>query len=217
MGTKLAGVALAAGMACGWSGGAEAYPVKVVFSGKASGDFSMGSFFSVERQGFTFSDKPFVLQSFLDSSEVGVSSSAPSYLSIPGEFNVSFSFGNIYTLDTPQFFRYEVQLPHAVNGIPYDDFYDDFSVDFTFMDYRINYLGSDFFYIPYPNTLDAELYIYTIARDGAETWRNATFQIDAITLSTVPLPASAPLFGVAMLALGGIGYGLKRGQAVKAA
>ena len=31
-----------------------------------------------------------------------------------------------------------------------------------------------------------------------------------IVLSTVPLPASAPMFGAALLALGGLGYGMKR-------
>lgn len=39
----------------------------------------------------------------------------------------------------------------------------------------------------------------------------------ALTLSTVPLPASAPMFGAALLALGAIGYGVNRKKATAAA
>lgn len=37
------------------------------------------------------------------------------------------------------------------------------------------------------------------------------------TLSAVPLPASAPMFGAALLALGAIGYGMRRKQGASAA
>lgn len=38
-----------------------------------------------------------------------------------------------------------------------------------------------------------------------------------ISLSTVPLPASAPMFGAALLGLGAVGYGVKRRKAAAAA
>lgn len=37
------------------------------------------------------------------------------------------------------------------------------------------------------------------------------------TISNVPLPASAPMFGAALLALGAVGYGVKRKRAAAAA
>lgn len=37
-----------------------------------------------------------------------------------------------------------------------------------------------------------------------------------VSVSTVPLPASAPMFGAALLALGAVGYGAKRKKAVAA-
>jgi hypothetical protein len=41
--------------------------------------------------------------------------------------------------------------------------------------------------------------------------------LDGVSLSSVPLPASAPMFGAALAALGAIGYGLKRKKAAAAA
>ncbi|MCW6513182.1 FxDxF family PEP-CTERM protein [Lichenifustis flavocetrariae] len=39
----------------------------------------------------------------------------------------------------------------------------------------------------------------------------------ALSVSSVPLPASAPMFGAALLALGAVGYGVKRKKAAAAA
>lgn len=41
--------------------------------------------------------------------------------------------------------------------------------------------------------------------------------LDNVSVSAVPLPASAPMFGAALLALGAIGYGVKRKKAAAAA
>jgi hypothetical protein len=38
----------------------------------------------------------------------------------------------------------------------------------------------------------------------------------SVTLSSVPLPASAPMFGAALVALGAVGYGVKRKKAAAA-
>ncbi|MDX7951490.1 hypothetical protein P7D22_09955 [Lichenihabitans sp. Uapishka_5] len=50
---------------------------------------------------------------------------------------------------------------------------------------------------------------------------NIRFRVDKLsgsgTLSAVPLPSSLPLFGAALLALGGIGYGAKRKKAAATA
>lgn len=44
-----------------------------------------------------------------------------------------------------------------------------------------------------------------------------TFKATEVGVSAVPLPASAPMFGAALLALGAVGYGLKRKKAAAAA
>lgn len=43
------------------------------------------------------------------------------------------------------------------------------------------------------------------------------FEFSNVAVSSVPLPASAPMFGAALLALGGLGYGMKRKKAAAAA
>lgn len=48
-------------------------------------------------------------------------------------------------------------------------------------------------------------YTYTLPSDSV-----------TIDIGTVPLPASAPMFGAALVALGAVGYGLKRKQAAAA-
>ena len=61
-------------------------------------------------------------------------------------------------------------------------------------------------------TISAEGFNYSAVR--FETTQNS-FEFAAV--SAVPLPASAPMFGAALLALGAIGYGVKRKKAAAAA
>ncbi|MCW6513180.1 hypothetical protein [Lichenifustis flavocetrariae] len=57
-------------------------------------------------------------------------------------------------------------------------------------------------------------YTYLFAGSGEST---DTFTINIGSVSVVPLPASAPMFGAALLALGAIGYGVKRKKAAATA
>ena len=50
----------------------------------------------------------------------------------------------------------------------------------------------------------------TINITGAEGDQYIGLDNVAVNVSSVPLPASAPMFGAALVALGAVGYGLKR-------
>ena len=64
-------------------------------------------------------------------------------------------------------------------------------------------------------TQGSTVYKVTDLATGSSTGDTITVNIN---VSTVPLPASAPMFGAALMALGAVGYGLKRkGKAAAAA
>ena len=42
----------------------------------------------------------------------------------------------------------------------------------------------------------------------------SSFSLAVLAIPAVPLPASAPMFGAALVTLGAVGYGLKRKKAV---
>ncbi|MBE7158419.1 MAG: molybdopterin-dependent oxidoreductase [Rhodospirillales bacterium] len=62
----------------------------------------------------------------------------------------------------------------------------------------------------------ARLVVPGDAAGGRYVSNLVSLQIFDATMSTVPLPSSAPMFGAAVLALGAVGYGLKRKSAAAA-
>lgn len=74
---------------------------------------------------------------------------------------------------------------------------------------RLNLQTPDSFFGFKDATADIKSFVLT---DGYIGIRN----MQVAGLSAVPLPASAPLFGAALLALGAVGYGMKRRKTVAA-
>lgn len=102
------------------------------------------------------------------------------------------------------------------------------------------------FYSDKSSNLDGSQHIYSSAFDGSgaipagtyvgfedlssdrSLYRSQNYNVDYnytdeqfsftnLSVSSVPLPASAPMFGAALLALGAVGFGLKRKKAAAAA
>ena len=56
----------------------------------------------------------------------------------------------------------------------------------------------------------------SVTFSGTGSYPTTEFALDNVVLSTVPLPASAPMFGAAILVLGTVGHRLKRRKAAAA-
>ena len=105
--------------------------------------------------------------------------------------------------------------PLGLNGpivLPFVDFplgvtAGSYSHDFTASDLPAGFSFTDFVSDLQAN--DAYFNIHTEAYPAGEIRGNI--------VSTVPLPASAPMFGAALLAFGAVGYGIKRKKVAAAA
>lgn len=215
MRSKWMGVALAAVMACGWAGGAEAYTVKVAIEGTVTS----GTLFNFPQFGkekiTNLANKPFsFLFNFRTENLIGgeILFNGLFLLNIGDIFRDAIPTDDvIFQEDSQNFYG---TLGYAAGGCGADNCGGIYkSIEFDFRDPDITKLGLHDGSVQNPVTT---LAIYNndsqiFGTNGVLA--DAKFSVQTVSISTVPLPASAPLFGAAILALGAAGYEMKRRKA----
>lgn len=104
----------------------------------------------------------------------------------------------------------DVQAFVGDQGYFYDvDNYRETTIGFVFNDPRIFQLGFNTGVIKDPKTTEAD-YTFQAITSAKTGYLRADFNVSQLSITAVPLPATAPLFGAALLALGAAGYGMRR-------
>ena len=207
----LGGVALAAVMACGWAGVASASVVRVDISGTVSSGYlyyfprPIGSPF----RNIDLSGNAFDATITFDTDKVlgGVSY-------FDGRFRLSI--GSLYsdnilsqTLTLQDGVQAYIGEEYQPIQVPPDSFISKY-LEFVFNDDRIFQLGYHTGQVEEPVTSQAHYeYLKSLpTRDFVQV--SAKFHVDEFSITAVPLPASAPLLGSAVLVLGAVGFGMRR-------
>ena len=202
----LGGVAVAAVMACGWAGGARASVIRVDIVGTVSS--GSATFFGVNQSGLAtdLSGAVFSSSIVFDTDELGGGVSAN------GE-NFDLKIGSVYR-DAVRSNTITIQedVQAFLGDTSYFNDIDDYSssqLNFVFADPQIASLGFVPGTILDPITSQAD-YHFRAINANTVGYLDAEFDVSRFSITAVPLPASAPLFGAALLALGAAGYGMRR-------
>ena len=212
---KIAGVALAAMVMCGWAGGAEAYTVKIAIEGTVSS----GTLFNFPQFGqekiTNLAGKPFSVSLNFKTEDIFGEVNLWNrvfLLNIGGSYRDAIQSDTVTIQDDEQILQ--GNLGYVSGGCGADDCGGVYkSIEFDFRDLTLANLGFLDGSVQNPVT---ELATYSndsqiFGTNGVLA--DAKFSVQTVSISTVPLPASAPLFGAAVLALGAASYGLKRRKA----
>ena len=189
---RLAGVALAAVMACGWAGGASASPIAEILTFQTTeGEFKLTSFLE---PAFTESFNGYV------TGLNGRGSGFVRYDEISNTLRIGIDaqrFDYIYN-------DYGGRPPVNINRY----FYADITIHPT-TSVKSDYVNLSSF------DISAIKYQLTYGDFGFNTYQPRYAEITGLSfqVAQAPLPSAAPLFGAAILTLGAAGYGLKRRKA----
>ena len=202
MKSKIAGVALAAVMACGWSAGAHAYTVPPIKSIDFSAPYDIAN--QLESFSVAFNSVGVGKGVFVNSRDDSI---GPNFNYAYNSSNVTYSLTDLGYIgqDMGEVFSLAVTFKNVsvIAQEQYPGFPGSIPGNFT------QYLTVEYFYDQSPVTFDE--YVTDFSSTGSY-YSHGQGSV-SITLAPVPLQASAPLFAAGLLVLGGISYASRRGSA----
>ena len=220
MGKTVAALALAATLTGGWVGGASAAPIKITITGTVSDGYAQFFDYPTGRTYFdgSLTGKEFISISMFDTKDYNGAYVYPqgrSFFQVKGVFGDNLNLNVVYFGDEQQIIIadqvFDATDPNSVMGVS--------NLTFGFADSRFEQLGLQTGTVdnPEPTTFTGYESTYSangiFLNNGFYGRADAELSVSSISISTVPLPASAPLFGAAILALGALSYRVKARKA----
>ena len=202
MKTKIAGVALAAVIACGWASGAEAYYVSASWANGYVEDGSTSASISISN-GTVYYNEEFSHQPNMNEPHAPSFPYEHDYASGLGEVTKLINRGSFEYVDADFYFSINLHV-QAYQGVSYPDgtttgtSRDDYEMFSSVLHLK------QVSFETYDISVDSAF--FPLSRLG---YPNQSYY----DMSPVPLPGAAPLFGVALFGLFAAGYSARRKRA----